>query len=180
MNKSDSRGHCILVTMVACVIPALLPWAASFAGEGTLNLHKAIPFKSGITVPEAVKNECELPTKLATFTKSYSEDLYATVNLLDNPSNNAPGQTLLMEIVGVDSQPGGRFTGRKGVSIEGTLWENGKVKGSFQATRYSGGGGGPRWKGTCSILGRDVKALGKDVSVWLKAPSMKARLGEAE
>ncbi|MEJ2404442.1 MAG: hypothetical protein P8171_09165 [Candidatus Thiodiazotropha sp.] len=52
--------------------------------------------------------------------------------------------------------------GKRCGSIE--LFENGKKIGSF--------------KGTCSILGRCVKALGKDISEWLINPTMNARLGE--
>ena len=34
------------------------------------------------------------------------------------------------------------------------------------------------FKGTCSILGRCVKALGRDVSEWLQHPSERAVLGD--
>lgn len=180
MKKASCCRSGLFVAVVSFAVMAPCPMDAVHAADRTLNIQKSVPFKSGLAVPPAVKAECELPGKLTEFTRRYSEKHYTTVKVLDNPSNKGPGHTLIMEISGVDSQAGGRFTGRKGVSIEGALWENGKIIGSFQATRYSGGGGGLVWKGTCSILGRDVKALGNDVAEWLKQPSMKARLGEAQ
>lgn len=163
---------------------ASLSLTGAQAGEGVLNLQMAVPYKPDITVPQAVKVECDLPKKLANYTKSAVEDGYATINMLDAPSKGAPGRTLIMQIVGIDSAPGGSHTGKKGVSIDGSLWENGKMVGNFQATRYSSGGAfyayPGQYKGTCSILARDVKTLGKDVAEWLQKPSLGARLGEAK
>lgn len=161
---------------------ASLYLSVAHAGEGVLNLQKAVPYKSGITVPPAVKLECDLPKKLAEYTKASAENDYAKINVLDNPSKNAPGRTLTMQIVGIDAAAGGVYTGKKGVSIEGSLWDNGKMIGNFQATRYSTGGAsfGYQYKGTCAILARDVKTLGKDVAKWLQKPGMNARLGEAK
>src|SRR4030065_483798 len=68
----------------------------------------------------------------------------------------------------------GAWSGAKHVPVEGTLWENGKIKGTFTAMRYSGGGAFGGYKGTCAILGRCVKAIGKDGGGWLRAASMKA------
>jgi len=34
------------------------------------------------------------------------------------------------------------------------------------------------FKGTCSIMGRCVKALGRDVAEWLQSPSKGAVLGD--
>ncbi len=41
----------------------------------------------------------------------------------------------------------------------------------------SGAFGG--FKGTCSILGRCIEALGKDIATWLKDPEMDSQLGDA-
>ena len=35
-------------------------------------------------------------------------------------------------------------------------------------TRNSGGGFGGGYKGSCSVLGRCTKALGKDIAGWLR------------
>jgi hypothetical protein len=64
------------------------------------------------------------------------------------------------------------------VLIKGSLAEKGKVLGDFNARRYSGGGMFGEYKGTCSILGRCVKTLGKDVAEWLAHPVSQAALGD--
>jgi len=178
MKTSVRRGH---RWSVRCLMALAAALTQAQAGGGVLNLQKAVPYKPGIEVSPAVRVECELPKKLAAYTQAAAEDDYGTVNMLESPVTNAPGRTLIMQIVGVDALAGGNFSGRKGVNIEGKLWEGGKIIGSFQATRYSSGGGGgfSRFKGTCKILARDVKTLGKDVAEWLASPSMNARLGEA-
>ncbi len=50
--------------------------------------------------------------------------------------------------------------------------------GSFVAARYSTGGAFGGYRVTCSILGRCIKALGKDIAGWLKSTTMDAALGD--
>lgn len=94
-------------------------------------------------------------------------------------SANAKGKLLSVKITGLVGPGGGAWSGAKQVTIDGVLTENGKTLGTFKGMRVSGGGTFGAYKGTCSILGRCVKALGKDVAGWLKAPTMNARLGDA-
>ncbi len=161
---------------------ASLHLSTANADEGILNIQKAVPYKPGITVPPNVKLECELPKKLAEYTKSAVENDFATVNVVDAPAKNAAGRTLIMQIVGIDATGGGAYTGKKGMSIEGALWEKGRQVGNFQATRYSGGRRSTfnPYPGTCKMLRYDAQTLGKDVAKWLRNPSMDARLGEAK
>jgi hypothetical protein len=62
--------------------------------------------------------------------------------------------------------------------VKGSLNQKGKMLGDFKARRYSGGGMFCGYKGTCAILGRCVKALGKDVVEWLAQPTSRAVLGD--
>ncbi len=181
MRKVTQHRNKIPAVFLFAVI-AWLYLPATQADEGSLNIQKTVPYKPGITVPPAVMAECELPKKLAEYAKSAVEDEYATINVLDTATKDTPGRTLIMQIVGIDSAGGGAYTGKKGMSIEGALWENGKQIGSFQATRYSGGRRSSfnPYPGTCKMLRYDAEALGKDVAKWLKKPSMEARLGEAK
>ena len=43
----------------------------------------------------------------------------------------------------------------------------------------AGGGAFGGFKGTCSILGRCIKAIGADIAKWLANPTMDAMLGNA-
>ena len=66
------------------------------------------------------------------------------------------------------------------MTIEGKLMEGGKTIGSFTGQRGSRGGMMAGLTGTCYILERCARALGKDIAHWLKAPSMDSRIGELE
>ena len=77
-------------------------------------------------------------------------------------------EVLKVKIVEVMGGSGGAWSGGKFVSISGTLQKNGKILGDFKARRISGGGVFGGYKGTCSIMGRCVRTLGKDVAEWLQ------------
>lgn len=164
-----------LALFTAC---ASLPLTSVAAGS--ITIAKQAPFAQQLSVPDAVRKECNLPTRVSEFVKDYAGKNYDKVVLADRVSAGTPGQALSMKIIGLSGAGGGAWSGAKHVTVEGTLWENGKVKGTFTATRYSGGGAFGGYKGTCSILGRCVKAIGKDVSEWLLAPNMRAKLGDAK
>lgn len=164
-----------LVLFAAC---ASLPFTSLAAGS--IAIAKQAPYAQQLSVPDAVRAECNLPVRVTEFVKEYADKSHDKVVLADNVSASTPGQALSMKIVGLTGTGGGAWSGPKHVTVEGTLWENGKVKGTFTATRYSGGGAFGGYKGTCAILGRCVKAIGKDVSEWLLAPKMNAKLGDAK
>ena len=65
------------------------------------------------------------------------------------------------------------------MTVKGTLREDGKPIGNFTAERFSGGGVFGGYKGTCAIVGRCAKAIGKDISIWLQNPGKNSRLGDA-
>ncbi|MEK7304159.1 MAG: hypothetical protein AAB406_01655 [Pseudomonadota bacterium] len=164
-----------LALFTACASLPLTSLAA-----GSITITKQAPFAQQLSVPDAVRAECNLPTRVSEFVKEYADKSYDKVALADNVSAGTPGQALSMKIVGLTGTGGGAWSGAKYVTVEGTLWENGKVKGTFTATRLSGGGAFGGYKGTCAILGRCAKAIGKDVGEWLLAPKMNAKLGDAK
>jgi hypothetical protein len=65
------------------------------------------------------------------------------------------------------------------MTVEGVLRDNGREIGSFTAIRYSGGGVFGGYKGTCAIVGRCAKTLGKDIANWLENPQKGSKLGNA-
>ena len=138
-----------------------------------------IPYRKGTHVPPAVRQECNLGQSLSQFIDNAAEDnssgVVQTANL-----KKSKGRVLSIDITNVHGLGGGAYSGAKSVTIEGTLKENGKVVGTFTGSRYSGGGFWGGFKGTCSILGRCVKALGNDVALWLENPYKGARLGDAK
>lgn len=148
------------------------------SGSGpVLVIQNEIPFSPDAEVRKAVRTDCHLPEKLSRFIKEYASD-YSSQILSE--STNAPkgAQILTVEIFNVMGGGGGAWSGGKSVSIKGALQQNGETIGSFKARRFSGGGMFGGYKGTCSIMGRCVKTLGRDVAEWLRHPSQNAILGD--
>ncbi len=135
-----------------------------------------VPFKKGLFVRQAVRKECGLDKKLATQINDYATNYY--LNMVKGGKAKKSERVLKVEIVRVDGAGGGAWSGAKMVTIEGKLMNKGKIVGTFRGRRSSGGGAFAGFKGTCSILGRCVKALGKDVALWLQKPVMGATIGE--
>lgn len=146
------------------------------SGTGTL-IIKPIAFKDESYIRDAVKQECDLDGKLNQFIKESAARNYATI-LTDTETGPADAKVLKVTIEEVEGAAGGAWSGPKTVTISGTLTENGKELGDFKARRYSGGGMFGAYKGTCAILGRCVKTLGRDVAEWMTHPTAKAVLGD--
>ena len=174
-TRRSSHALTVVALLTACASLPLTSLAA-----GSISIAKQAPYAQSMSVPDAVRAECDLPGKVPVFVKEFADKTYDKVVLTDNVSAKTPGQALSLKIVGMTGTGGGAWSGPKHVTVEGTLWENGKVKGTFTATRYSGGGACGGYKGTCAILGRCVKSIGKDVGEWLLAPKMNAKLGDAK
>jgi hypothetical protein len=149
---------------------------AQATGSGTL-IIKPIAFNQDANIRDEVKQECDLVGKLTQFIKENASGQYAAV-VTDSTNSPADAQVLTVEIEEVLGNPGGAWSGPKMVLIRGSLAEKGKVLGDFKAQRYSTGGMFGGYKGTCSILGRCVKTLGKDVAEWLAHPVLHAKLGD--
>jgi len=161
----------------ALLVPVLCAPLASLAA-GTLNLQNNAPYEKGMPVPEAVRAECGLEEKVVEFVQSAVAPGFDKVVLVNDASKAGAGKSLALKITGLTGTAGGAWSGAKFLTVDGTLREQGKVIGTFRATRLSGGGVFGGYKGTCSILGRCAKALGADVAKWLEAPSMNAKLGD--
>ncbi len=170
---------CILITVTlsGCVSSGKkTAQAVQPTGTGTLVI-RPIGFKKDAYIREAVKQECNLEGKLTQYIEENAAGQYAKI-LTDSKSSTANAQVLSIEIEEVQGGGGGAWSGAKVVRIKGKLTEKGRVLGDFIARRYSGGGMFGAYKGTCAILGRCVRTLGKDVAEWLTHPTPKAVLGD--
>jgi hypothetical protein len=163
--------------LFACASDGPQPSAAtSSAGSGTLVIQ-SVTFGKDAYVRDAVQNECNLPGKLTQFVQEYAAGQYAAI-VTGAAGAPADAQVLNIEIQNLMGSGGGAWSGPKMVEIKGTLTQNGQVLGDFRGRRTSGGGAFAAYKGTCSILGRCVKTLGKDVAEWLQHPAPQSALGE--
>ena len=162
-------------TFIRVTIFAVLMASIAGAQAQAVQLQKPVPYAQDNDVSDAIKKECHLGEKLADFVKAGSS---TPVELTAQAPGLAKGRVLQMEIGDAVSM-GNAFTGhQKFVKAKGTLFENGKKVASFKARRTSMGGAFGGFKGSCSVLGRSVRAIGSDVGKWLAKPVDGASLGD--
>lgn len=160
-------------------VAVLVSWSPfSVAEDGVFNVVSPVPFAEDSGASSNVKEECALETRLPQFIAEAAKRGVKVV-VGPAPEEGAEGKYLYLEIVHVLGTGGGAWSGPKSVTATGELIENGEVIGSFRSSRYSTGGAFGGYKGTCSILGRCIKAMGKDIAAWLRSPTMDAHLGDA-
>jgi hypothetical protein len=147
--------------------------AAAPADQGKVRVLRTIPFDAD-AASQKIQDECELQNKVPRFLDAYSE----RVELVDG-SLGRSGRILELKITEVHAPGGGAFSGPKWMTVEGVLRDNGREVGSFTASRYSGGGVFGAYKGTCAIVGRCAKSIGKDIASWLENPQKDSKLGNA-
>lgn len=160
---------CIFV--LACV--------TGLANAQDVKVAKHIPYQDDAEIQSNVRQECtDLGSKLARFIQEYAKAQKITVSLVDRLDTGAEGRVLKVEITDAVSM-GNAFTGHhKFTAVRGELYENGELISSFRAKRNSMGGAFAGYKGSCSVLGRTTKVLGKDIASWLTHPAENARLGD--
>ncbi len=95
----------------------------------------------------------------------------------DQAAQAGKGRVLLVQISDAISS-GNAFIGhRKAVVVKGRLIEDGKEIAAFTGTRSSMGGAFGGFKGSCSVLGRCLETLAKDIATWMRNPR-NTRIGE--
>lgn len=156
---------------------AVLAAAAFGAQAAPVTIAESIPYAESADIQRKVREECtELNRQFAQFIKDYAAEKGIEV-VFGDPSSDT-GRVLRVELTNALSQ-GNAFLGHsKSSSSRGTLFDNGEEVASFRATRNSMGGAFAGYKGSCSVLGRTVDAMGSDVADWLANPVDGAELGD--
>lgn len=144
----------------------------------TIYVPEKISFAEGVNVRGKVRTECRLEEKTSTFIRTFAQgNAYKTV-VTEKPKSG-PYHVLEAEIVEANGAGGGAWSGPKSMRVAGKLKDHtGKVIATFSGSRFSTGGVFGGYKGTCSILGRCTKAIGKDIAGWLIDPEPNALLGD--
>lgn len=162
---------------------ALLALAAGCVARPTpdsLIIQRTSYYKPGATAGDKIRDECGLEQVVPKQIREYARGDYDAIYFSDTLSDATPAKVLVMKIVNAQGLGGGRHSGPKSLTVEGTLTQNGQVLGSFIVHRATMGGYRSSTKGTCALLARCAKRIGKDVGVWLKEPTMNAVLGTAK
>ena len=147
------------------------------AAAAPVVIAAAIPYDEGADIQDKVRLECtELNAQLSTFVQEFARAKGVEV-VVGDPATDT-GKVLRMSITNAISQ-GNAFLGHsKSSSSRGALYEDGRLIASFRATRNSMGGMFAGYKGSCSVLGRTVRAMGEDIGSWLANPVDGAQLGD--
>ena len=155
--------------------------AGSAVAADTITMAKPVPYADDAMIAGKIKKECDIQNQLAAYTEEYArEEQKLSVKFADSVQKDSAGMVLDVHIKDAVSA-GNPFIGhRKSTLIAGTLYRDGEVVGNFIGRRNSMGGAFGGYKGSCSVLGRTVKALGQDIAKWLKSPTMDAQLGDLE
>lgn len=159
-----------IVIVFAVLLVSMSPAAADTVYVGT-----STPFAEDSGVTDNVRNECGFETRLPKYLKSYAKKSGVKVVLTDDPLDSLEGRVLVLTTTNVFAPGGGGYSGVKTATVEGKLMDNGEVVGTASSHRRALMGMMP---GTCSMLKRVAKILGRDFGEWLANPTMDATLGD--
>jgi hypothetical protein len=152
---------------------------ATSAQAQSIRMERTVPYAEDAEVARKVRTEClKLQDQLAAYTREFGAEFKLDVALADGVTPQDAGRVLMVEIDEAVSM-GNAFIGHSKYSrISGALYQDGDRVAGFRAVRASMGGAFAGYKGSCSVLGRTMKALGKDIAQWLTNPDDGAELGD--
>lgn len=139
-----------------------------------LTIPIQVPIQEGTKVTDAVLAECEIERVLAKQIAREAKGPYGKVTMKQTVSGETPGHALEVRITQIHAPGGGKWSGPKILSAEGTLYIDGRVAGTFVAKRKTRHG-----RHTCRMLHNNAEEIAEDIAEWLKNPTMNARLGDA-
>jgi len=153
--------------------------ALSFAANADpVQMQRPIPYSEDGDIADNIKQECRINEQLADFVQQDAKRQGVDVQFSSGPLDTTTGRVLELRITNAISMGNAWIGHQKATSAAGTLYENGTKVASFKARRHSMGGAFAGYKGSCSVLGRTVEAMGEDIGNWLKSPVDGAKLGD--
>lgn len=167
------------MTKLEIALAAALACSPFGAQAYEVSVPRPVPLAEDNEIAGNIKRECALDDKLAHYIAEFGRAAGHDVRFVaSDAKQTGRGRFLAVELRDAVSS-GNAFVGhRKSASVRGKLYEDGELIGSFRGRRDSMGGAFGGYKGSCSVLGRTVKALGKDIVDWMASPSMDADLGD--
>lgn len=177
---------CVIVSLAACASNLAIHTASDkqiMARQNavtfdSITIPETVPFSKNTMISPKIKQQCRINKQLADYVESYAKRNGYTVTRVTTINTKAKGNVLTLEIVNALSV-GNLWSGHmKTTQVKGSLYRDGSRIGSFTAQRSSSGGAFSGFKGSCSVLGRTVKVLGKDIANWINNPADNMHLGE--
>lgn len=161
------------------------PAAASAADTPTttdattsVRVASVVPYDDEAKVAANIRQECPLGQQFSEFIAEYGASQGMQVVRQDAVEPGSEGRVLVVELTDAVSGGNAWIGHRKMTESRGTLYDNGEEVASFTARRFSGGGAFAGFKGSCSVLGRTVQAMGRDVATWARLPTDGQHLGD--
>ena len=148
------------------------PSTPAMAAGSTLTMQKAVALAAPDSANEAIRKECRIEVGMADLIAIHASLPFEKVVRVDRVSSDLPGKVLALTIVKVSALGGGRFTGSKHITMEGTLWDNGQVVGSFRGRWEIGGAAS-----ACGSVSFLARSAGLDIGNWLLKPTVGAQFG---
>ncbi len=99
------------VAGIALVASAALLAALPAAAGEVVKIQRSIPIAANVDISTAVRNECELDTKISKFVKEFAGD---RVEIVEGPLDHEKGRVLELEITEVWAPGGGATRGPSG------------------------------------------------------------------
>jgi hypothetical protein len=161
------------VLFLAAFMPVMAGCQHGPYKEKSMTVAYTAPYESGIEVRRAVRKECDLERRVAHEVASEIRGQVSAMKRAPVANADTPGLALDMKIINVEGGVGAA-RGNKTLTVAGTLYEDGKVAGSFTATRRTRHG-----RHTCRMLWENIEEIAEDVSRWMAAPTLDAYLGDA-
>lgn len=144
---------------------------AAASAQAEVRIAESIPYQDESMIDHRITSECTaigsiMSESLAGTAQEKGIEVVRTADDLA-----AGGDYAKIEIVNAVSY-GNAFIGHaKGITVSAELFRNGKSVHKTSFNRNSGGGFFGGFKGSCAVLNRTAKVLGKDMAVWLKQKS---------
>ncbi len=134
------------------------------AAQAAPMLLSPVRYDPAASVPDKVREECRIDFQLES---EISNALARRFKLPSGKTTSTDGETVRATITYVLGTAAGSWSGPKSITILVELLNNGKVERSTKLHRTSLPFG---FRGTCAILDRDARSLGKDVVKWVEDP----------
>ena len=152
------------------LVPLLGALACTVAQAAPVYLETPVTYAPNAGIVDKVKEECKPDEMFAREASPFFAKLSQGEGTVAADAATRDQSRVRVQITHVMGVGGGAWSGPKSMSIEATLVENGKAVRTTKLTRSTTGGAFGGFKGTCSLVERCAKALGKDVAQWANDP----------
>lgn len=153
----------LVLALVGC---ASAPELSSETAVYEASIPQQASFSDDSKATDAVK-ECGIARELSVLLQEQAQRYKIKLNPVPDSTDKNTGNYVALDIVNTISRNRKPFTGRrhaKSVTVETSIYENGKMVRSFRRHRRSSGGVGGWLKSSCTVLERTVETLAKDIA----------------